>query len=950
MENNTIVLKPSLTLKKWQRILIEVGFALLAFLLPFFLLVGLFASCGFSPFVKNGLTLISFDMKSEYIAYFRYFQELLKGGDWIYTEGKVFGGDFLSIYTFYLASPFNLFMGLVSKEAIPDFILITTILKMSFAGLNFYLLCRFTQHKIAFSHYAFAVGYALVSYSFIYLSNYMWIDGVMILPLMVLGLNLLKESKVCYLYSISLAYSLISSWYIGFMTCVFSVFYFMYLFFSDAKSFKEKMPCFLRYVIYSLIGGFLGAICWLTAFLHFSGTKATQSFPKFDFGSLSMLLTGFLENNYMTTGNITQYFGYASMFTGMVSLVFFLRSFFNPGIKVRERISYGVLFFFYCLCILSTTLNALMHGGREPTWFPARFSYILGFLVCYFASKECEHRETSSNISSLVALLVPAVVLPIVVFTKNSNRFEPDSINAPYLYYSISWPSFIVYYLTAILSSLYPFLKRYPFGKKYEKWILSSVSLALVPLSCFSAYRGGKQVVSTDVKQNQFVSQEEYLEDDALTPVFEMMKGYNTQDCYRMEATFDRPNSYNETNNNPMFYGYNGLNHYSSSAKKDVEEFMLKLGFHYNYFFEKYDGGSTAAINSFLNLRYLIDDIRQRTDEPLFQKNTNEKNIYREITSLTSPIEGYKYYENIKPLSYGFFIGDSDYEYVGDGSRKEDGSVHYFDRFEFQNELFAQLAPNVVELDGTPKKIFKHIEFDNITYSSDDILHEIDGEKDLYTIKATESITFRFTVPEEARGNNLYFDEKVQNKYWNCYFDGKYYANNTYWHKGIRSFEDDSNHVHRLRFTAKQNFTRQELRPSVVYEDLDVLNEYLDQIRANQVNEIQKKIGFCSSSYFGKISVTEDNRNDSILFTIPYENNISILIDGKKQKVLRRVNIFSAVDLEDFALGEHSIEIRYTDKGLILGMILSVSAFAELILLSIYYPRIEQSIFTKKEN
>ena len=116
------------------------------------------------------------------------------------------------------------------------------------------------------------------------------------------------------------------------------------------------------------------------------------------------------------------------------------------------------------------------------------------------------------------------------------------------------------------------------------------------------------------------------------------------------------------------------------------------------------------------------------------------------------------------------------------------------------------------------------------------------------------------------------------------------------------------------------------------------------------MNEIQTKIGFCSSSYVGKISVTEDNRNDSILFTIPYEKNISILIDGKKQKVLRRVNIFSAVDLEDFALGEHSIEIRYTDKGLILGMILSVSAFAGLILLSIYYPRIEQSIFTKKEN
>ena len=58
----------------------------------------------------------------------------------------------------------------------------------------------------------------------------MWLDGVMILPLVALGLHFIKDKNHYWLYPLAIAYSLMTSWYIGFMICVFAVIYFLYLF------------------------------------------------------------------------------------------------------------------------------------------------------------------------------------------------------------------------------------------------------------------------------------------------------------------------------------------------------------------------------------------------------------------------------------------------------------------------------------------------------------------------------------------------------------------------------------------------------------------------------------------------------------------------------------------------------------------------------------------------
>ena len=76
----------------------------------------------------------------------------------------------------------------------------------------------------------------------------MWMDSVMLAPLIILGLEkLVKEGKVA-LYYITLAVSIFSNYYISIMICIFLVFYFVLLF---VKKKEGRWRAFLRSLIRS---------------------------------------------------------------------------------------------------------------------------------------------------------------------------------------------------------------------------------------------------------------------------------------------------------------------------------------------------------------------------------------------------------------------------------------------------------------------------------------------------------------------------------------------------------------------------------------------------------------------------------------------------------------------------------------------------------------------------
>ena len=905
-----------------KRIALEIILAALSFALPFILLIAVFASNGFAPFTAEGPTTMMLDQRDQYVAYLRFYQGVLKeGGSLIYTSGKVFGGDFMSIFTYYLASPFNLLVAFISSEDIPTFFLFSAIVKLSFASFNFYLLCRITSKKLSIMPIVFGLGYALMSYNLVYMSNFMYLDVIMVLPLVILGMLLLEENRHLYVYPLALAYALFTSWYLGAMVAIFAVLFFLVRFIATDGDMRKRFGFALRFAIFSLLGGLAVAGIWLTAFLHFDGTKASSTHTDHHFFPLTIFFSGLLENSYQTTSDISRNTGYMTMFVGMAVLACALLYPFNRKYPLRERLPESLLFLLLAFASLESVLSAAFHGGKEPSWFPTRFSFLMGFLLCYVGAKHTERIDGTPLWSLLFPLACIGIALPIVLLTDNGLSKTGVS------HYELSIPSLILYLVTLALIFVYLLLKGLDGSK--GRWIgKSTLGACLLVIGCVSSYRGMNQIVTANLKDSAYASSVLYKQDCELDPVFGYAKSLDPSTAFRMEATFNRPSATNVINNSPLFYHYNGLNHYSSSEKKEVSNHMERLGFHINPFYETYEGGSTEAINAFLGVRYLIDDNNgYGAHGPIFQRKEAPYTNYEKLPNPDFP--DYTFYENKKALPLGFTTISHSATFVNQGeSRPGKQTIYWYDKIEYQNSLYREIVDTVKDGEGKAKDIFAPMELNY--YVSEGLTVEVD-EYGLrrYSGPKGGRIAISFEVPAEHYGKNLYFGVHDTPNKFSFTVDNKPYRVNDYFHSGIHGFADTASHKHSIVIHLTEDCHNTLLRPMVYAEDTAILSEYLDATAKEAAHNLTQKATAFSYGYEGDFAF--DGGDKEFLFTLPYEDNIHIYLDGKEMPLLKRFDIFSAISLKGVEAGNHHIEIAYVDRPFQIGLTVSLIGTALLL-------------------
>ena len=89
----------------------------------------------------------------------------------------------------------------------------------------FYLRSKKISNKLVV---LFSVIYALMGYTATYYYNYIWIDSIIMLPLVVYGIDKLIETNKPLVYIITLTITIITNYYIGYMICIFSLIYYIY--------------------------------------------------------------------------------------------------------------------------------------------------------------------------------------------------------------------------------------------------------------------------------------------------------------------------------------------------------------------------------------------------------------------------------------------------------------------------------------------------------------------------------------------------------------------------------------------------------------------------------------------------------------------------------------------------------------------------------------------------
>lgn len=229
---------------------------ILSFMIPIVLMTVISLLLEMYPFGER--TVLISDMNKQFNDYFAYFKTIITGeNNLIYTFSKNLGGDMIGFSAYYLQNPFLLLLLIFPNEILPLGIWIMIILQIACCSLSF---CHYLiqTNQQSFDVIIFSLAYAFMGYIFAYITLPIYFCNIIMLPLVMLGIHkIVKNNKDRWLYIVTLAISILLNYYIGYMLCIFSVLFYLYLLLVSTEGFqtiKDTIKRIVSFLISSIIG------------------------------------------------------------------------------------------------------------------------------------------------------------------------------------------------------------------------------------------------------------------------------------------------------------------------------------------------------------------------------------------------------------------------------------------------------------------------------------------------------------------------------------------------------------------------------------------------------------------------------------------------------------------------------------------------------------------------
>lgn len=576
-----------------------------AFFIPVVIMIIVFAQRGIFPFGDK--SFLRTDMYHQYAPFFSEFQyKLTHGGSLLYSWDVGMGVNFSALFAYYLASPLNWLIVLCPKDYVIEFMTYSVVLKIGLSGLSMAYYLRKHNKTSDFGVAFFGIFYALSGYMAAYSWNIMWLDCILLFPLIVLGLERLVHEKKCYLYCITLGIAILSNYYISIMICIFMVMYFIALLILERKdSWKYYWRAFLRFAFFSLVAGGLAAAVLLPEVYALQATASGNfSFPKtFDsyFPIFDMLARHI--------GNVETEIGlnhWPNIYCGIAVYIFFLLYLACRKVEVKEKAVYCGLLLFFFASFSTNILNFVWHGFHYPNSLPCRQSFVYIFLmlfVCYRAYM---------NIKSFSKKEIAVAFWGSICFVLLAEKL----VTQEHFHFS-------VYYVAILFLAAYAGLLYWYHNPKYSKTVVIMLSLAVVSIEA---------AVNTAVTSVTTTSRTSYMRDNKATIALTAPLG-ETEIFYRIDKTDQR------TKNDGAWMNFPTVSLFSSTANADLTQFFKWMGCESST--NAYSiHGSTPLVDSLVSVKYsLYPEI-----QPLDEKHVligQEDEVYLYENQFTLPLGFY---------------------------------------------------------------------------------------------------------------------------------------------------------------------------------------------------------------------------------------------------------------------------------------------------------------------
>lgn len=857
---------------------------LFSFLIPTLIMLVIFFIRKIYPFGDR--SFLHIDMYHQYFPFLVEFYHKLKNGEsLLYSWHTGIGSDFYALFIYYLASPFNWLCVLIPENFLMEFLSYMVVIKIGLCGLTFTYYIRKHFNTSSWTVLCFSLFYALSGFMAAYNWDVMWLDVIILAPVVILGLERLVNEGKCYLYCITLGFSILSNYYLSIMLCVFLVLYFVVLLIVKNPSCEDtsaplafpglnKIKNFyaktiIRFGVYSLLAGGLNAILLLPELAALKFTEFSDiSFPtkvKAYFSVIDMLARHCF-NVIVETGLDH----WPNIYCGVAVFLFLPLYVIQKKIPVREKAPKLILLVFMLISFSTNTLNFIWHGMNYPDSLPARQSFLYTFLLLTLCYEAFMHiREHSGN-------EIMAVFAGVLFFILLCEKLITDD--------SFTGVCFLV---TGIFLLIYAgFIHSYRLHSELPRWLCICTMIVVIAESGINTYLTSVPTVSRTSYLSNYDSYQTLTD-----RTVENEKG----DFFRFEKFARR------TQNDAMLIGFNGGSYFSSTINSLITNFYEKYGMKGSRVNYCYDG-ATPVTAALLSVRYMFYTLDRGYDN-LFELTDMEGKLYL--------------YKNNYSLPLGYIITAN-----SDVTPEDDETAASYTQTpenleETDDDNGAFSGDMLMELFNDAQYIEENIHEDR---EYDKNINPIERQNRLvHKLGITNDVFTQVDINSYGSQADLYIDE-----------DAHYYAytSNTKIDTIKLNYEETTKSFSQIKkkYILDLGYHKSGDIVSLHSENGEELNLVAYKVNEPALNSFITKLNqqtmtvdsYDETSIKGHIDVSSAGQ---LVLSVPYESGWTLYVDGVKTDMDLFEDTFISVYLDE---GTHSVELQYFPDGLITGVVISI--------------------------
>ena len=613
-----------------------------AFLVPVLIMLAAFIVKGIYPFGDH--MFLRTDLYHQYAPFTaEMLNKLHTGGSLAYSWNIGGGSNFIALYAYYLADPFNWLLRFLPRAHVIEFITYLVALKSGLCGLTFALFLRYHGRGNSILAVPFAWAYALSAFVVAYSWNIMWMNSIILAPLVLLGIEKLVREGKAWVYCLTLALAILVNFYIAIMICIFAVLWFVVqmivlptsavrrrkdenglpLFTEDgrpiyvrAKIKNDYGSMILRFILYSIIAGGISAVLVVPEFLALQATaSASSTFPQTFTLYFNLLEVLTRHSVAVTTEQALNH--WPNIYCGAAVFLLIPLYFACPKARVREKIAYAALLAFMLLSFSTNVLNYIWHGFHYPNSLPCRQSFLYIAVVlalCYDAVRRIRRQRVRAVF--FCAAGASAFLIVMAVLTE-----VPDTPK-------------LVLAATVGLVVIFAMLVGGSRAGVLRPRAALALACIILAVELFS------NLIATGIPEN---SRDSYL---AGYDAYESFLQIAEEDADALFYRVEKDQRSRLTRNDGAWLGYRAASVFSSTTNDAVGKFYRRFGSDHSV--NAYSAnGMTEIMQALTGVRYVLSKDGALAGSQIYEQLAEQ--------------DGYYLYRNQGAQSLGFLISDEAY-------------------------------------------------------------------------------------------------------------------------------------------------------------------------------------------------------------------------------------------------------------------------------------------------